>query len=568
MIPRSEISSPSLIRRWGAVVTIAFCAIHLPSVAKRYEPYTFLERDGSFYFTTLVSVAEHGQLEQRALQPESWYTQPLGWNFRLTEDWSNVSVGRNGGWYPKHPILLPLVTVPVYWLLGPLGALVTNILLNLAFILLIFLVGRRVARPWVAALIAIGIAALPVDVKNSYSFSNDLLTAALAMGALEATLGGWFGWAGALAGFCIWSRLTNAAFVPGLVVIAWDIGGWKAVRRALFSALAPLGILAILNTWEFGAPWTSSYQSVLVREAGKQSVGRHTDAFNVPWKRGFDRLVFSEEGVFKTFPPFAFGLVGLIVLAWKRGVRFASGVLLFCALPCLSVTTYEWYRPHFLYAAVGGSALGLAATVETVIPWRQKQSANAPKATSPLATWQLAAASLLVIAGGLILRRATHPDARYLSSHIHEARVFLDTIPCDYWNPQRERWECSHADPEMWAMTGAVLGDPVQVNHQPRRGIWMHPSPTRKWRRMVFSDLNAKSADLTFALGDETHAGNVQIEIRPRGEPPVMRTLSQAGEELKQHIDIGTGDAPALEIRVRADDPQWKHLVFEGALQN
>ncbi len=58
-----------------------------------------------------------------------------------------------------------------------------------------------------------------------------------------------------------------------------------------------------------------------------------------------------------------------------------------------------------------------------------------------------------------------------LSSHIHDRRVFLGDTPCVYWNPQRERWECSHFDPEMWAMTGAILGKPVMVHQEAQHVI-------------------------------------------------------------------------------------------------
>ncbi len=552
--------------RWAILVAVAFLALHLPSLRERFEPNTWLARDGSFYFTTLLAVAEHGRFEQRALQPESWYTQKLGWNDRLPEDWSNVSLGRNGGWYPKHPILLPILAVPLYWMFGPIGSLITNVLLNLAFVLLVFLLARRAVRAWVAAAIAVGFAALPFVRMMSYSFSNDLLSADLALGALEATLGGWFGTAGVLAGFCIWSRLTNAAFLPGLCLIAWDVGGRRALSRAILASLLPLGLFAAFNTWAFGAPWITSYQSVIVREAGRQTVATHTDLFNVPWRRGLNRVVFEDDGIFKTFPPFAFGLAGLFVLAVRRGFRLASGLALFCLLPAAAVMTYEWYRPHFVLGGFGASAIGLAAAIALIFPQRSPAPAGSELTRRRLSAVQIVAACVGVLAICVVTRRILRPDPRLLSSHIHEGRVFLDNVPCDYWNPQRERWECSHFDPEMWAMTGAILGPPLTVNHEPRRGIWMHPSPTGKWRRLVFPELGASAADLQFALADESRNGPVQIEVLPRGRQPIELTVSKPGEELRQHIDIGRGDGPALEIRVRSSTPMWKHLVLEGKL--
>jgi hypothetical protein len=554
--------------RWAILVVVVFGGFHIPSVVKRYEPNTWLARDGSFYFTTLLAVAEHGRLEQRALQPASWYTMPLGWNTNLSEDWSNVSLGRDGGWYPKHPILLPILSVPFYWALGTFGSLVANITLNLLFVLLTFRLASRFTRGWIAAIIASVCAALPFVQMMSYSFSNDLLSADLALGALEATLGGWFGTAGVLAGFCIWSRLTNAAIVPGLFVVAWDVGRLKGVRRAVLAALIPLGLFASFNTWAFGAPWITSYQSVIIREGGKQTVASHIDAFNVPWREGLHRLIFDDEpvGVFKSFPPLAIGLLGLVVLAFRKRVTLVVGLLVFCVLPAAAVFTYDWYRPHFLMASFGAAMIGLAAVLELLVPGRRLSSEPSSSAATaaPISPQRVGVGVGAFAVVCLVSRAITHPDANLLSSHIHDGRVFLGNTPCDYWNPQRERWECSHFDPEMWAMSGAILGPPVMVDHAPHRGIWLHPSPTRRWRRFVWDHLNARSVDLEFAMTDDAHPGPVQVEVAPVGGTVIPLTVTKGGGTTRQHVDLP--ESGGLEIRVRSDQPRWDDMVVEGVL--
>lgn len=550
------LAPPRLTLRWAIIVSLAFGVLHAPVLMEKYEPNTWLERDGSFYFTTLRAIADHGRIEQRFLQPESWYTRDLGWNRELPEDWSNVALGSRGGWYPKHSILLPILTVPLYWLFGALGALIVNCGLNLLFVLLTFLICRRFARVEIAAAVAILFSTQPFVKLMTYGYSNDLLGADLALASVEAVLGEWFATAGVLAGFCIWSRLTNAAIIPGLLLIGWDAGGRRGVVRATLAALVPLGIFGLYNTWAFGAPWVTSYQRVLVRDHGEMQVASHVKAFNVPWKRGIHRVIYEPDGVFQTFPLLAPGLAGFLVLAWRRTL-LTLGLILYCVLPTLAVTTYDWYRPHFLLAVFGSSAIGIATMLGALIP---ATPAIDPLPVRPIIRQALkwsAVAALIAIIGFHIVHR---PNQMLLSSHIAEAKVYLDDIPCDYWNPQRDRWECSHLDPELWAMTGAILGPPKEP------GIFLPPSPTRKWRRIVFPDLPGNMVDLDFEFSKrDSRPGTVQIQVLPHGHDQVDLTLGRPGETARKGVWFLDGPDP-LEIRVRADDPQRKPLIVEGTI--
>lgn len=544
--------------RWVGVVVLAFALLHGPPLARRYQPNTWLFADGAFYFATVRSIAEHGRLEQRELHPQSWYAQDLGWNRSLTDDWSNVALGRDGGWYPKHPILLPSLAVPFYLLFGPPGTLALNVLLNLAFVLLVFLLGRRLAHPAAAALVAIAVASLPFVIEMSYTFSNDLLGAVLLLGAIELALGERLRGAGLLAGLAVWSRVTNVAYLPALVVIGLSVGGWRAVWTSAKFAAIPLTAFAALNTWLFGAPWVTSYHRVIVREAGVMGTAAHTRLFNVPFARGLERILTASDGAFRSFPLLGPGLLSLAALMRTRRA-LALAVVLFVALPVLAYAKYDWYRPHFLYPAYGAGAVGLAALLGLLLPPHPELTFRAP----PRWAWELA---LLAIVLASIALRPAPPDPQRLSTHLREARVQLDEIPCDYFNIQNERWECSHFDPSGWAMTGLMRGEVVRVGGARADGIWMHPNPSGRWRRIRWSRLDASRAQLTFALSDATHPGPVQVEVRPRGKDPIPFTLSKPGE--KHDVDAAwlDGEGDALEIRARAAAPYWKQLVFEGAL--
>lgn len=561
-VPRDPSTGPVLpMWRWVALVTIAFALVHGRHLAQRYEPNAWLFADGSFYFTTLRAITEHGRLEQKALQPTSWYERDLGWNRRLTDDWSNVALGREGRWYPKHPILVPVLSAPLYLLLGTPGTLATNVLMNLAFVLLVFLLARRFAPPWLAAAAAILTAAMPFVQSMSYSFSNDLLGAVLILGALEATFAKRFGLAGICAGFAIWSRLTNGAFLPALVLVAVDVGGLAAVLRAVLFSFIPLGTYAALNTWQFGVPWAISYSRVLVREGGTAQVASHTRLFTVPFLDGLRRIVAGEDNAFSTFPPLAFGLAGVLPLWLRRGWKIALGFALFVLLPVLAFAKYSWYRTHFLYPVYGLSAVMLAALVAWVLrrplpsfpeDWR------APR-------WAFVAVAMVVLGGGTAFRLMTRPDPTLLSTQVANARVMLDDIPCDYWNPQVERWECASWDKGGWMMTGRIVGTPPRLNGAPLRGLWLHPNPSGKTKRVLFEALPAERYRLSFALTDDTRPGPVSIEVLPRGGEPLVFTMNGRGSTREESVRIGDGDGPALELRARAiGSAHWKQLVVEG----
>jgi hypothetical protein len=548
--------------RWVLLVVVGFAAFHGPSLARRYEPNSWLFADGAFYFTTLRALTEHGRLEQKDLQPASWYERDLGWNRRLGDDWSNVALGREGRWYPKHPILLPLLSVPLYALLGTPGTLATNVLLNLAFVLLVFLLARRVAPPPLAAAAAVLTAAMPFVQAMSYSFSNDLLGAVLVLGAFEAALGGRLGLAGVLGGLALWSRLTNVAFVPGLLLVALDAGGWRAAQRAVGFALAPLAIFGGLNTWQFGVPWTTSYQNVLVRENGVAQVASHARLFTIPFVQGLRRIVLGDDGAFASFPPLAFGLAGVLPLALRRGWQLALAFALFALLPALVFAKYAWYRAHFLYPVYGLSAVGLAA----LGAWAARRPpVGELREEWARPRWTLPFFLLILLAGGGALRIAARPDPTLLSARVAHARVLLDELACDYWNPQNERWECASWDKGGWMMTGAIVGRAPTVRGEPRRGIWLHAHPSGKWRRIVFDALPAERWTVDLALSDETRPGPVEIELRPRGSAPLALTMDGGGSETQRTIAIAPGEGPALEIRARATgDASWKQLVVEG----
>ena len=94
--------------RYLAIVIPAVVLAVTLCVVGKYKPHSFIVRDASFYATTTRGLVTTFSLDQRKLQPESWYTGSHPSYKNLDLAWSNISVGIDGTWYPKHSIVMPL----------------------------------------------------------------------------------------------------------------------------------------------------------------------------------------------------------------------------------------------------------------------------------------------------------------------------------------------------------------------------------------------------------------------------------------------------------------------------
>ena len=121
-------------KRQAAAVLAGIVLAVSVTIAVRYEPYTFIRRDASFYATIARGLVTHASLDQRKVQPQSWYSGQHPGYANLDMYWSDVSVGRNGTWYPKHSFLISAASAPFYALFGVPGFLLFNALCVIAML--------------------------------------------------------------------------------------------------------------------------------------------------------------------------------------------------------------------------------------------------------------------------------------------------------------------------------------------------------------------------------------------------------------------------------------------------
>ena len=163
------------------------------SVYKVWVPQSHLHGDGAAYALNAQAFLETGGFRVEGYHARSWYEADLGWNRNLDSDFSNVALDRQGGWRPKHPILLPIVASPFLAAFGPLGLLAFNVM---GLVLCLF-GGYRLARrllpqagPAPPLLGLLALAPWPVFMGEANGFSNDVFYSALVVWGVERTVAG------------------------------------------------------------------------------------------------------------------------------------------------------------------------------------------------------------------------------------------------------------------------------------------------------------------------------------------------------------------------------------------
>ena len=332
MVPAPPPKPPS--PRHTAAVFVALAVILTIQLAHRYEPYSFIRRDGSFYATITRGLVDGGTLDQRRWQPMSWYSGHHPAYPQLDQAWSNVSVGADGETlYPKHSYVMSALAAPLYALVGPSGLLVFNALCVFLMLFGGFLLASRFAPTGAAVLAVLAALTSPKLVEQAYFFGIDPFTAGVVAAGFAALLRPRPrpALAGALLGLALWARPNLFLLVfPVGVPLAWsharlDRRGWV---RLLVAGTIPLVAAAVGNWVMFGAPWITSYDRILTVVDGHQVIQSSRTLFDLPLTEGIDRMFTAPyHGLLPTSLAPLLGVLGLPSLA-RRDRKLAVGITL------------------------------------------------------------------------------------------------------------------------------------------------------------------------------------------------------------------------------------------------
>jgi hypothetical protein len=367
---------------WAVEVVTHWRTIDLP-MGPGVEPaayYAFLDGDCIWYRTTIVSLLSDGDLDQRNNVP---MMHPLGGPRPVFPPQSDVSLGANGAWYPKHPLLLSLLGLPFYAVAGDLGLLAFNLVQLTALLVVAWFLLRRYTSEAVALAATWWLALATQLSPAAYNFSPDVLSTLLVVSGVLALVSRRAAFAGALFGFACCARWSNVILLPiaSLFVLhEFRRRDWLAFAAPLAACLLAL---AALNAWMFGSPFVTPYDRVI----GSLEYGvpvletSHRELFDAPFFSGlWAQLSDSEHGLVVSGPHVLLAPFGLALL-WRRS---RADTLLLGGI-CLALAglfaPYEPWRAssighRFLMTDVVLSALPAALLFARVIGEHETRDAS------------------------------------------------------------------------------------------------------------------------------------------------------------------------------------------------
>ena len=365
-----------------------------PALGERRAPWpghpegftlpAWLPGDCPFYRATARSLLREGDLDLR---------DDVAWEVLRPE--GQVALGARGEWYPKHPILLAVLALPLYAALGDGGLLLFNLLQLAALDVLLLLLARRYAGEGAALATALAFALFTLLRPAAANFSPDVLSTALVVGGTLALLGGRPLMGGALFGLAVAARWTNLGLL--LVAAVWigATGGALPLERFAIGAAPALVLLGALNLHMFGSPLTTPYDRVVGGFPGGTPVleASHRTFFDRPFLAGlWEQLSDGRLGLFRSAPPVLLAPLGF-VLIFRRARAEAALLAGLCAVQLATFAPYrQWaaasYGHRFLLSVVALCAAPVAALASryTKTPRKNPSATGADSAQAQAAS--------------------------------------------------------------------------------------------------------------------------------------------------------------------------------------
>lgn len=355
------------------VVAFTLLLAYVPHIlSQNVLSHSFLKGDCYYYKTMIVSMLQDGDLVMN--NNIGAEIDPLNGFLALGKDDDLERL------VPKHPILMPALSLPFFAVFGSVGLLLFNVLVIIAVFLVVYLIARLFFDTWIAAGTSILFGVATLFLNYSYNYSPDAFATLVLLAGVYCAFRRLHWAAGLLLGLSIFAKLPNLPLVAVVAVyVAWDhlLRAGAADRRRgvvrLIVFAACIGIALVPLAWSnhllYGAPWIFGYH----REITAAGLDDHTGNFNQPFVSGFIRLLIDgEHGLLTTNPILLVSGVGL-TLVWRRSRRAELVVLASLGLTQLVFfATYdEWNHSHFsnrfLMTTVAVATVFAAAVVERVV---------------------------------------------------------------------------------------------------------------------------------------------------------------------------------------------------------
>jgi hypothetical protein len=593
------VARPPDRRALGRVVAIAAVLLFGGIALSKWEPYTFLHGDGAFYANINKSLWFDRSLDQTAYHPHSWLEDDLGWNKNLDQGWSNVSLGKDGRWLPKHSWVMPLLSTPLFGVFGLGGLLVFHVLMMALLAVSAYRIAARFVAPGYAAVATLLVAAQPVISGDVYSYNNDVFYSALLLAGTAAFLASIGAgelrapqgqrrerleiWAGLLFGLGVWAKVTNLVYVAPFAIWQLSRREWRSTRRCLIAFGVPIAVFLASNAALFGSPLTTSYSQIVVRKDGAMATESVAERFHEPLKEGLVRVLTNDsEGLDSKAPLIALAVVGAIALLAVRATRApAAAFLCVVTLFLLVQAKYGFTYARFFLPVAGLSVMPIAgafALAGAAARWlRSYLRPNLDDRRNPahLALWLV----LVVSAWAAHRRFNPPPNSDFtLTEHLGEARVMPTAAPtgpldaraarrCDYFNNLHQKFECpgDKGSDQMW---GRAVGKECSFDGTPQPLLFLHPPRARGARTISFDVPSGDRLRLKYGLAETSRFDDVVFEVRLGGIVLPLPPVTRRGELIDHEVRGLAGLSGPLTITVSSPPLDWRHFCIDATVLN
>jgi hypothetical protein len=337
--------------RFGALLLLLELAYAAIALARAPSWDGFLIGDCPYYAAATESLAQDGDWDLR--------NQLLG---DLKDHEGFIALSNDKRIVPKHSVLLPLLSLPLYLMFGKAGFLVFNLI---QVFVLVFGISVLAGNTPATRLLALVSYLSTTFLAYTFNFSPDVLGAALVVWSFVFFLSDRPMVGGLLAGLAVWAKVYLVLILLPLVLLAFG-KNWKWVLRGLVAAIVAVAPMLLINSHLFGAPWISGYaRDVRVTPDGF-AITEHYSRFNQPILAGLGNLFFDGRiGLYRTAPLWFLWPIGLWMAIKTRPRSARRGLIAMALALLINVFVFaaydEWHAStsgnRFLFPAL---ALGFA----------------------------------------------------------------------------------------------------------------------------------------------------------------------------------------------------------------
>jgi len=200
------------------LIALVLCLVYVPYILSEYHEskgHTFLKGDCYYYRAAIISLLEDGDLIISDNVPTNKLFKgqlALGKDDRLDR------------LVPKHPVLMPLVSLPFYAAFGSIGLLIFNVVQLIALIGVVYLINTRFFDVTTSVATALLFGTATLFLNYSYNYSPDVFSSLLLLTGVYFALCRRHGLCAVFLGLSVFAKLTNLPLV-GVVglYVAFDI---------------------------------------------------------------------------------------------------------------------------------------------------------------------------------------------------------------------------------------------------------------------------------------------------------------------------------------------------------